>query len=369
MKNTAVIGQEVIKWNQLWSLIALDGAIVISWIAYHNYQPRILEQFELTHLSLFLVIAKALVLFIMPPVAGIVADWYRNKQGNRMPVVTIGISITAMIFMVVASVLTGKMPAFLSATVPFFIVLWLISMNIFHSPAISTIELFVPVEKLPLAMAFFTLVDDLVYSIEPIVILLIDFLGAPLTFVTGAVLVSVTGWLLKRNLNDIDVAEEEASHQARPHSNLLAVFGIGLGIGAVQAILMNIFPDKIGEAFSFLNAGENNGRFAVFIILALSAVCSLPLSRLIRGYKLQTIVFSGILIGVVLGLGVLFTTSVPVLSILLCVAFAVNLSLLSISSLPLALSKLSTYNKVLGTGLFFSGVELLNSLLDILQSM
>ena len=50
-----------IQWRQLWSLAALYGSIVIGWIAYQNYQPKLLEKFHFTEFTLFLVIAQGLI--------------------------------------------------------------------------------------------------------------------------------------------------------------------------------------------------------------------------------------------------------------------------------------------------------------------
>jgi hypothetical protein len=62
------------NWSQIYALAALNAAVVISWIAYHNYQPKLLEKFEFTALSNFLTMAQALVLIVIPPLAGFVAD-------------------------------------------------------------------------------------------------------------------------------------------------------------------------------------------------------------------------------------------------------------------------------------------------------
>ena len=55
------------NWSQVYSLLALNAAIVISWIAYHNYQPKVLEIFHFTELKVFLIIAQGLILVLIPP--------------------------------------------------------------------------------------------------------------------------------------------------------------------------------------------------------------------------------------------------------------------------------------------------------------
>ena len=58
-----------IRWPQILSLVGLDLAILISWIAYHEYQPKLLEQFKFTEFTLALAVLQGLILAATPPVA------------------------------------------------------------------------------------------------------------------------------------------------------------------------------------------------------------------------------------------------------------------------------------------------------------
>src|SRR5882757_6665991 len=80
-----------IQWKQLWSLAALYGSIVIGWIAYQNYQPKLLEKFHFTEFTLFLTITQGLILIATPPIAGRIGDKFRVKNGHRLPIITLGI--------------------------------------------------------------------------------------------------------------------------------------------------------------------------------------------------------------------------------------------------------------------------------------
>ncbi len=65
---------QTIHWRQIWSLIALNASIIISWIAYHNYQSQLLEQFNYQHYEGFLQKAKLYILLVIPPLAGFLSD-------------------------------------------------------------------------------------------------------------------------------------------------------------------------------------------------------------------------------------------------------------------------------------------------------
>ncbi|HNR73944.1 MAG TPA: hypothetical protein PKM03_06950, partial [Cyclobacteriaceae bacterium] len=118
---------EQIEWKQLWSLAALYGSIVIGWIAYHNYQPKLLTQFNFTEFSFALILAQSIILVITPPIAGRIGDRFRFKSGHRIPIISSGISFAAMIFMAVAFTLLGNPGEIFKWVLPVLIVLWLIS--------------------------------------------------------------------------------------------------------------------------------------------------------------------------------------------------------------------------------------------------
>src|ERR1700754_4175908 len=99
---------ESIQWKQIWSLAALYASIVIGWIAYHNYQPKLLVKFNFTDFTFPLTVTQGIILVITPMIAGRIGDRYRFQQGNRLPIISTGISFAAMIFMAVAFTLLGN---------------------------------------------------------------------------------------------------------------------------------------------------------------------------------------------------------------------------------------------------------------------
>jgi MFS family permease len=181
-----------IQWKQLWSLVALYASVIIGWIAYYNYQPILLHKYNFTDLTLFLFIAQGIIMVVTPPIAGLLGDRFRKSKGNRLPIISAGISAAAMVFMSVAFTLIMDPGETFKWILPILIVFWLASMSIFTSPAISTIDLFAPANKLPRAMAIITIVYGALYALEPVIVDLVDFLGAPLTFVVGGVITAAS---------------------------------------------------------------------------------------------------------------------------------------------------------------------------------
>ncbi|MCS6834310.1 MAG: hypothetical protein NZ521_12105, partial [Flammeovirgaceae bacterium] len=275
-----------IQWYQIVSLVALDVAIIISWIAYHEYQPKLLEQFRFTELSLALAIVQGIVLFLTPPIAGWFADKMRRAGKERLPVVNIGISTVSMIFMAVAATIFANPQGTIRLLFPFMIVFWLISMNIFHSPAISTLELFVPKDKLPRVMAIFTLIADIAQSIEPSIVDLINFFGAPITFFVGGALVFSTGWWFKKTTTrwmKVHITQEaEDVHGVPSSSNFLNVFLIGIGLGVATVFFFSIFPDWAEERLTFLQDWNWKSSYFVSLLIAFAALIGLPISAFVE---------------------------------------------------------------------------------------
>ena len=338
----------------------LYGAVIIGWIAYYNYQPKLLEQYNFTNLTLFLFISQGIIMAITPLVAGKLGDHYRKSAGKRLPIISAGISFAAMIFMAVAFTLIIDPGETFRWIIPILVVLWLASMALFTSPAISTIELFAPADKLPKAMAILTIIYGLIYAVEPIIINLVDFLGAPLTFVTGGVLVSVSGFILKKNTTDVtDTIIEEKTSRSQLKSDYNYFLFLGVAFGIIITVLFNMFPGwiegKIGECI--------HGGLVVLVILGVAAMLSLPISSVVEGKPLYFAVLLGTLVCFLIIFGVYYFEN-PVIVVVLLLVFAVFYAVSSVSMLPLALSVINHKNKVFGVGVFYCGFEIPNGILE-----
>jgi MFS family permease len=360
---------EAIEWRQLWSLAALYGSIVVGWIAYHNYQPKLLEQFHFTDFNFLLMVIQGIILVITPPIAGRMGDRFRFQQGTRIPVISTGISFAAMIFMAVAFTLLGNPGEVFKWILPLLIVCWLIAMSIFTSPALSTLELFTPVDKLPRAMAILTIVSNLLYSLEPVIIDLIDYLGAPITFMVGGIAVFFSGLALKKNsirlFNHATKPKTEIKLDTQK-SSYPYIFFLGTVLGLSTTVLFNYFPEILESSFSSFS-GSLAGKWILVLILVFSTVIILPVSTWVnhrgveKSFWISAVVNLTCLIGVV-------SFSQPIVSVILVAVFTVSFTSLSVSSLPLAIARANYYEKVFCVGIFFSGVALPDGIVEAIQA-
>lgn len=363
-----------IEWKQLWSLTALYASVVIGWIAYQNYQPKLLVKFSFTEFAFLLTVVQGIILVVTPPIAGRMGDRYRFERGSRMPIISAGISFAAMIFMAVAFTLLGNPGEIFKWILPVLIIFWLIAMSIFTSPALSTIETFVPVEKLPRAMAVLTIVGNLLYSLEPVIVDIIDYLGAPVTFISGGLVVFLSGYALKKNsmslFNKADGKEKrtQASFKLDTQKSKYGyILFLGIVLGVATSVLFDIFPDIMSTKLSILFTSGNSKIVSVGILI-ISAILSIPFSTLVNTYGLQRS-FLVSAVGTVLSIaGVLFFQA-PLAVLLMVAIFAIAFAALSVSSLPLAIGKANYYQKVFCVGIFFAGVELPDFIIETILAL
>jgi MFS family permease len=360
---------ESIQWKQLWSLTALYASIIIGWIAYHNYQPKLLVQFNFTQYAFWLTIAQALILVITPPIAGRLGDKARFSQGHRLPIISTGIAFAAMVFMAVAFTLVSNPGEYFKWILPILIILWLVAMSIFTSPALSTLELFAPAEKLPITMAVITIVGNLVYSLEPVIVDIIDYIGAPLTFIAGGVVVFVSGYSLKQNSMGLF-----QQNSGRPRvvitmdtkrSPKAYIFFLGAALGIATTALFQFFPQTLESHLNSIISIQ--GKYMIVFILVISALFSLPASRVIGKYGVVKVFWYSFVISIISIAGVLLISS-AVATLFFAMLFALSFTTLSVSSLPLAINEANYYEKVFCVGIFFSGGELIEGIVDVITA-
>jgi len=357
---------QTIHWKQIWSLIALNAAIIISWIAYHNYQPQLLEQFNYEHYEGFLQKAKLVILLMIPPLAGFLADRFFKPGDRRVPLVTAGVSFTALVFMLVAS-LIGESPLFnLSEYLPLMIVIWLVSMNVFYAPALAMLEKFVPVAQFTLVMGVYVLVSDIIYSLEPAIVGLVQLFGAPFTFLFGGAIVLASGlWFSNAYKTWSATEQQSASVQSlttvglQPFKIWITAFLFGLAV----AFLINVLPSQLESKLIHADLGEYTGEIIVSGLLLLTALAAWALSKRVTVDNMTNTFFVSFVSIILLFFVSMFLDGVATLFPLILVVPL--LGLLSVSAFPMAMSNAGLKHKMLAAGLFISGAEFPDSFLEM----
>lgn len=358
MTSTQTPALQHIKWPEIISLAGLNAAVVISWIAYHEYLPVLVETFDYYALVDFIVGSKAIILVVVPPLAGWLADYIMQRQGKYFTMYTIGIGVTAMIFMVVASLLGAASFETAKPILPVMIILWLIAMNLFISPANSMIEAFAPVKKLPVVVGFLFLITELLYSLEPVIVELVRFFGPTLTFVVGGILIAVSGFFFQKVSSDEvilrkqDMIEKPAKTVSTLAYLSIVIVGIELGIG--KGFLVEYFPHVLDLRIA--GAEEYSGLLALGL-LAFAAILGFSVSGKIATMDLRQVIIPSF---VMLLVGVMLIIVGSNLTLLLIggVITAAAFSFLNISGLPYAFQHLSVKHITYGIGIYIGASEL-----------
>lgn len=356
-----------VKWREVYSLAALNAAVVISWIAYHEYQPILMENLGITHLIDFMIIAKAIILITVPPIAGWLADKILRKNGKYMIIFTVGISATAMVFMVVATLIGTSSIIDVSSIVPVMIVIWLICMNLFVSPANSMIEAFAPAKKLPIVMGVLFLVTELLYALEPVVVALVQFFGDTLTFVVGGVLIAGSGYIFHRVSRDEVLQRKSELLKVDRVKNqkgvaYLAILVVGLLLGVAKAFIVEFLPEHFANRFPTFG---DYGSIISFSILGTCAIAGFLISKKVANSNLKSIIISSFFI-ILVGVGVLALSANPFLTIAAALIIGAGFTILNISGLPFAIQNLSVRHVTYGVGIYIGASEIVTGYFEYL---
>lgn len=359
----------LINWKPVLILLLLEIFVTLSWLAYHEYQPDILDQFGFESYALEFAIMQAFILVLTPPIAGWVSDRAMAKNGSYLTVIYIGVAVVSMIFMTVASTVYLNPTGFLVYLVPLFIALWLISMNVFRSPALGMLESMVPQKMLTRVIVIFVLAYDIIYSLEPNIVQIIDGLGAPLTFLVGGIGVFLAGFFLMRALRSLpeNIRSEKGFNNDTKDgkSNFMLVITTGLLYGLLTAFILKYYPE-MNLKMRIFGSRWISAEFASFLLI-LSALLSIYFSRIITQVNINRFSHLGFL-SAFLGAFVLSLGSHIGVLIPGSLLFACGFSIVSVSVLPKVFYALSARQTVFGIGLFYSCNELINGIMDVLAA-
>jgi MFS family permease len=336
-----------INWNRIYAITLLNSAIIICWIAYHYFQPKLLTEFGLLEAANTLDFAKNFTLVLIPPLAGLIADRFSNKSGSRYLVFTVGISFTAFIFLASSYIFLDIAPDFLKAKIPLFMVLWLIGMNIFYSPATGFLLKSAKGPELPIVVASVSLAANILFAAVPLLEQFFEKTGSSFTFFLGALLLLAAAWFYKRMSVDDSQNRENLTIDSS-NRNLLLPLIVGLSCG-----FTNLAVD-----LSMSNANEFFGGFDLKIIVyVLAALAVIPLAKALKGLP-SSYGFKIALISAIVSALFLYILTVKALIIVLLIAISGSLCLFEIFAFSLALSGISSKQTNLGAGIFLGAFSL-----------
>lgn len=352
-----------VLWRQVWGLAALHAAINLSWTVYNFYQPKILIQYNFIDLGSKLWILQGVLGAFIDPLMGGLADRIKQWTGNAFSLITFGVTLAGLIFISVALLAQSNPPPAMYWLMPVLMIVWVVAMKIFQSPAISLLGRYAPPQELPQANAILTLVGGLIGAVSPLFERLITHLGAVFTFILAGILLVVAATILRdlersrRAAEALHQTEMSASGEIEVTLNResifrkLVIFALGLCAGWQVILMFVIFPSVLK---SQILIPQLDPATITAIILFISGISAIPLGKLAVKFGNQRLFLGGLgLMTAAMGLTLIIPPNW--LSAILLIGFGVALSLIFNGGIPLALSMVPPGKFGLGIGLYFGG--------------
>ena len=350
LKMQSLNSQTEILWRQVWGLGALLAAIIFSFMAYGFYQPKILNDLGFVELAARLGIVQGLIGVVIEPLIGGISDSILRRFGSRLPMISVGVSLAGLIFVIVGLLLQGNLSPGMRWLVPVLMTVWVTAMIVFRGPAIALLTQFAPVKELPLASAVLTLVSGIVGALGPLLAFVLKSIGASPTFLLGAIVLVIGAFILFSSTPRHTLAFANEQIRSSPISTVLLglIFIVGLGAGLEINLLLGIFPKVLSNQISGIPA-----EFVTSGILLVSAVTAIPVGK----FTIKLGVIKSLLLGMGAIAGVMTLTlsnHSPILAVGIILAFGTAISL--IFSSPFAFVMLPAVRAGLGAGLYFGAM-------------
>jgi hypothetical protein len=352
----ATTAEKSALWKQVWALAILQAVNNFGFAAYYHYQPKLLIRFNYVDFAMMLVILQGVIGIILNPLMGMMGDRLRQTTNKSFTLVSIGTNAAGMVFMAVAAVMTQQTTeGFFHQIFPVCVTLWLITMAIFNSPAVSLLKSFAPNnDDLPKATAIMTLVGGIFAALHPFLFMLTDILGLPITFALGGLLLmTASNMLRKLNRQTPDLTEEDKIQTPKLTLKLLTIFGIGVINGFVFNMLLDIVPALSIKTLNLAKDQDDYIKSAVVFISAIVAWFASDWIKKLGGVKMT---LAGIIV-LIFMLAIGISMPFAVITILVIVMAGIIRSVLSISMLAYSMSIISKVNAGRATGAFFCGVS------------
>jgi len=356
-----------ILWRQVWGLAALLAAIIFSWMAYGFYQPKILQQLDFFDLAAWLGIFQGFLAAIVEPFIGGLSDRIKYKIGSRLPMISVGVTLAGLIFVASALLVEQNIQGQFRWVIPILMTFWVVAMIIFRGPAIALLAQFAPMTELPQANSILLLVFGLLGAAGPLLNILLEKIGASITFVCGAITLVLGAYLLRSLVPQHSVNESNKNNDNLSEKihieKLLLIFLTGLAVGFEVSILLSIFPKVLQAQLPTIQL-----QLVSSSILLVSALISISLGELSGKIGANRSMLLGLMLMTGL-MGLSLINQSGFFAFVLILAFGVAFGLVFISMIPLALGMLPPSRGGLATGLYFGGSGAASAIVGILVNI
>lgn len=341
-------------WRQVWGLAAMLAALLVSLIIYQSHQSDILNNLGFSQFAAFLGVLQGVLGAVLEPLVGGFSDRIKRHFGSRLPQITAGITLAGLLFVLLAILLPINLPISLRWVFPVLMSIWLAAMITIRGPIVALLRQLAPTDQLPIANSILILVLGLVGALNPLLNEALNYVGASISFMLGAIVLVIGGAMLyttlpHHRLGDIAAPTSASLPQPKTRWILMLMALVGMGTAIQVDLLLTVFIPHLQPAFPSLRSA-----LLTSIVLLIAALTANPLGWLTSRW--------GAIRAMQVGLGsILLLMAIALLPIqgflaaILLLGFGVAFGLVFISMVPFALSYVPPEQTGLSAGLFFGG--------------
>jgi MFS family permease len=376
------------QWPQLLGLATLQAAITLTWVVYNAYLVKLLAGFGIPAIwATYLLVIESLISVLLEPVMGWLSDRGAQREigaianpgiaagptpprqslprqwlVGRFPFITVGVLLSAVMFLVIPVVATGVNPQTVTVWIlPGVIVVWALCMSIFQSPAIALIGQYASQTKLPQAASILMMASIVVRVFSAAATQFILSWGPIVAFAIASTSLLVAVFLLrwfhpKMPRESVVSPSVDRFEGTAPFSQLrlAMVFLVGCGVGLASRSIGAALGGKLlmpgislllvwflAQAVSLLPVGLWIDRIGVRRVL-LGSLGGVALTLLTIGRHFNSPALLGLT--VILGLAYSFVTN---------------------ATFPFALAQVPASRAGLGIGIYFSGAAMAGTLFGL----
>ena len=339
------------SWYKILSLSALQGSIVLAWVIYNIYLPKLLVSCGLSaSLAITLIIIENAIAFILEPLFGSLSDRAYRWIATKFGFISLGVIITSVISMLIPTiVIFQNLFSAIDWILPGVLIAWAMAMTIFRTPAISLIGRYAFTSDLPIAMSFLTLVGGFVGAIRPVVQDFILSLGAPVAFTIASIVLLAATALLRHFDPPMTTNLGVTTSEPIIPMKVGLLIGTGLGIAWGSRCLLETLPKIIAIHIPQIDAKL----MMVFISLTI-AISAIPGGLFAAKYGNRRVMLIGLITTSIALLTTVFmptslTISIAISLIIICFSWVTN------GAVPFAIGLFPADRMGLAIGFYFSG--------------
>lgn len=360
-ENTRVITQPTILWLQVWGLAAVQGAIILCWIIYNLYLPKLLVSYGFPEsLAVGIIIIENALAVLMEPLMGGISDKAKYWVGSRFPFISLGVILSSTLFLAIPCIVTFLPVADTTRfLLPLALVAWALAMTTFRSPVFALLINYALPAELPSAISVVIFVGGAVGAFRPFATNLILGVGPIFTFALGSfVLLGAAATL--RLFNPPESILTDRIQTWVSLKKLIWSLGLILGTGVGVALGSRLLMDALSKLLK-VNLNTNNVDIIMLLInLAIAIVC-LPAGKLAVKVGNHRAMLIGISVTIGFLLAILYMgTHLPVIAIgVLAYSLIIN------GAIPFAFSLVHARWAGLAVGMYFAGFGLVGCLFPV----